>query len=93
MWSDDVALEHGSHMRLLDASGAWLGGVVAAALLLGLFDDGLPKPARAEMAAPVVLAVGGGPVRPLVQLSALGLCFHGPGGELIGLATAGQHCR
>ena len=93
MWSDDAALEHGSHLRLLDAIGVWLGGVLAAALLLGMFDGGLPKPARAEAAALVVLAVGGGPVRPLTQQSALGLCLHGPGGELIDFAPAGQHCR
>ena len=81
---DDAAPEHGSHLRLLDAFGAWLGGVLAAALLLGMFDGGVPRPTRAEAAAPV---------RPLVQMAASGLCFHGPGGELLDFAPAGQGCR
>ena len=71
------------------AVGAGLGGLLAAALFLGVFDGGLPKPARAEAAASVVLAAGSGPARP----SAPGLCFHGPGGELVGFAPTGQHCR
>ena len=88
MWSNDAALGHRGCPRLLDAAVAGLGALFAAALFLGLFDGGLPPmPARAE-AAPA-LAAGGGPARP----SAPGLCFGGPGGELLDFASAGQHCR
>ena len=60
---------------------AGLGALFAAALFLGLFDHGLPpKPARAE--ASVLTAAPSAP----------GLCFHGPGGELLGFAPAGQRC-
>jgi hypothetical protein len=89
MWSDDAALERSNGPRFLEAIVAALGGGLAAALFLGAFDGGLPKPARAEVAAPVVLAGGGDPARP----STPRLCFHGPGGELLDLAPAGQHCR
>ena len=64
--------------RLLHAIPAGLGGLLAAALFVGLFDGGLPKPARAEAAAPVAVT---------------SLCFHGPGGELLDFAPAGQRCR
>ena len=56
-------------------------GVLAAALFLGAFDGGLPKPARAEVAAPAAASSAGG------------LCFGGPGGELLASAPAGQGCR
>jgi hypothetical protein len=65
--------------------GLLLGGLFAAALFLGIFDGGPLKPARAEVATSVVLAAGDGPTRPSVP----GLCFHGPGGELLDLAPAG----
>ena len=79
MPSHDAALEQSSRpRRLLDATVAGLGALFAA-LFLGLFDHGLPpKPARAEAAS---------------APSAPGLCFHGPGGELLDFAPAGQHCR
>ncbi len=67
--------------QLLGAAVAGLGALFAAALFLGLLDHGLPpKPARAE-AAPVAAA----PLAP-------GLCFHGPGGELLDFIPAGQRC-
>ena len=75
--------------RHLDAIVAGLVGLFAAALFVGLFDGGLPKPARADAVAPAVLAAASGPARP----SASGLCFHGSGGELLDLAPAGQRCR
>ena len=89
MWSDDVALEHSSGPRFCNGIVAGLGGLLAAALFLGVFDGGLPKPARAEAAEAVVLAGGGGPARPPIPR----LCFHGPGGELLDIASAGQHFR
>ena len=64
------------------------GAFLAAALFLGVRDGGPPKPARAEAAAPAALAGGGGPAR----LSVPGLCFHGPGGEFLDFAPAGQRC-
>jgi hypothetical protein len=89
MRSDDVALERSSGPCLLDAVAAGLGALLAAALFSGLFDGGLPpKPARAEAAAPAVLPAGGAPARP----SSPRLCFHGPGGEFLDFAPAGQHC-
>ena len=78
MWSNNAALEHGSGPRLLEAVVAGLGGLLAAALFLGVFDGGLPKPARAEVAA----------AAPLVA----GLCFRGPGGEFLDFAPTGQGC-
>ena len=83
MPSHDAALEQSSRpRRLLDAAVAGLGALFAAALFLGLFDHGLPpKPARAE-AAPMMAAAPSGP----------GLCFHGPGGELLDFAPAGRRC-
>jgi hypothetical protein len=87
MWSNNAALEHGSGPRFLEAVVAGLGGLLAAALFSGVFDGGLPKPARAE-AAPV-LAAASGPARP----STPGLCFHGPGGEVLDFSAAGQGCR
>ena len=55
---------------------------VAAALFLGAFDRGLPRPVRAEVA----LAAAATPPAP-------GLCFHGAGGELLDFAPAGLGCR
>ena len=66
--------------RLLNTLAAGLGGLVAAALFLGVFDGGLPRPVHAEA------ALAAAP-------SAPGLCFHGPGGELLDFAPAGQGCR
>ena len=74
--------------RLLSALVAGLGSLVAVALFLGVFDGELPKPARAEVATPV-LAAASGPARP----AASGLCFHGPGSEFLDVAPAGQGCR
>ncbi len=65
---------------LAPAAVAGLGALFAAALFLGLFDGGLPpRPARAEAA-------------PAAAPSAPGLCFHGPGGELLNFAPAGRRC-
>ncbi len=83
MCSDDAALERSSRPRLLDAIVAGLGALFAAALFLGLLDHGLPpRPARAEAASMAAAAP-----------SAPGLCFQGPGGELLDFAPAGQRCR
>ena len=87
MLSNDAALEPSSGPRLLNALVAGLGGLLAAALFSGLFDGGLPRPARAEEAA--VAAAGGPAARPPAPC----LCFHGPGGELLDFAPAGGRCR
>jgi hypothetical protein len=89
MLRNDAALEPSSGQRLLNALVAGLGGLLAAALFSGLFDGGLPKPARAE-AAPLAVAAAGGPA---ALPSASGLCFHGPGGELLDFAPAGKRCH
>ena len=60
---------------------AGLAGVLAAALFLGVFDGGLPRPVHAEVALAAAAP------------SAPGLCFHGPGSELLDFAPAGQGCR
>ena len=80
MPSDDTALEPRSTSWLLYAPVAALGGVLAATLLLGVFDGGLPRPVHAEV------ALAAAPAAP-------GLCFDGPGGELLDFAPAGQGCR
>ena len=67
--------------RFLHTLVAGFAGVLAAALFLGVFDGGLPRPVRAEVA----LAVAA-PAAP-------GLCFHGAGGELLDFAPAGRGCR
>ncbi len=86
MWSNDAALGHSRSPRLLDATVAGLGALLTATLFLGAFGGGLPMPVRVEAA--LVLAGGGAPARPHVP----GMCFHGPGGELLDLAPAGQRC-
>ena len=68
--------------RLLHTLVAGFAGVLASALFLGVFDGGLPRPVHAE----VVLAAPAAPPAP-------GLCFSGPGGELLDFAPAGQGCR
>jgi hypothetical protein len=68
--------------RLLSSIVAGLGGFLAAALFLGVSDGGLPRPVHAEVA----LAAAAAPAAP-------GLCFSGPGGELLDSAPAGQGCR
>ena len=72
-------------MNIFAATKALVGGRTAlagaAALFPGLVDHGLPhRPARAE-AAPMA-AVSSAP----------GLYFHGPGGEFLDFAPAGQRC-
>ncbi len=79
MASNEAAFGHSSLSRLLHALVAGLGGLLAAALFLGVFDGGLPRPVHAEVA--------------LVAAPAPGLCFHGPAGELLDFAPAGQGCR
>ncbi len=75
----DAALEQSSRPRLLDAAVAGLGALFAVALFPGLLGHGLPhRPARAE-AAPMA-AVSSAP----------SLYFHGPAGELLDFAPAGQ---
>ena len=74
--------ETSSAPRFLRTLVASLAGVLAAALFLGVFDGGLPRPVHAEAAA-----------RAAVAPSAAGLCFHGAGGELLDFAPAGQGCR
>ncbi len=80
MPSDDAALEPSSASWLLHALVAGLGGVLAAALFLGAFDGGLPRPVHAEV------ALAAAPLAP-------GLCFRGPGGEFLDFAPAGRGCR
>ena len=74
--------ETSSASRFLHTLVAGFAGVLAAALFLGVFDGGLPRPVHAEAAALVAAAP-----------SAPGLCFHGTGGELLDFAPAGQGCR
>ena len=80
MLSDDAAIARGSAPRFLHTLVADLAGVLAAALFLGVSDGGLPRPVHAEAAA-------------LAAASAPGLCFHGPGAELLDFAPSGQGCR
>ena len=80
MPSDNAALEPGSASWLLYALVAGLGGVLAAALFLGVFDGGLPRPVHAEAAV-------------AAMPSAPGLCFDGPGGEFLYDRPVGQRCR
>ena len=68
--------------RLLNTLVAGFAGVLAAALFLGVFDGGLPRPVHAEVA----LAAAAAPPAP-------GVCFNGPGGELLDFAPAGRGCR
>ena len=82
MSSDDAALVASSASRFLHTLVAGLAGVLAAALFLGVFDGGLPRPVHAE-AAPAASAAPPAP----------GLCFHGSGGELLDFAPAGRGCR
>ena len=78
MPSDDAALEPSSVSWLLHALAAGFGGVLATALLLGVFGGGMPRPVHAEAeAAP----------------SAPNLCFNGPGSEFLNVAPVGQRCR
>ena len=83
MLSGDAALARCSASRFLRTLVAGLAGVLAAALFLGVFDGGLPRPVHAEAAALVAAAASPAP----------GLCFHGPGAELLDFAPAGQGCR
>ena len=73
--------EAGSAPRFLHTLVAGLAGVLAAALFLGVFDGGLPRPVHAEVA---LLAAAP---------SAPSLCFNGPGGEFLDFAPVGQRCR
>ncbi len=69
--------------RFLHTLVASLAGVLAAALFLGVFNGGLPRPVHAEAA---LVAVAAAPPTP-------SLCFHGAGGELLDFAPAGRGCR
>ena len=69
--------------RFLRTLVAGLAGVLAAALFLGAFDGGLPRPVHAEVALAAATAAPSAP----------GLCFHGAGGELLDFAPAGRGCR
>ena len=79
MSSDDAPLETSGAPWFIRTLVAGLAGVLAAALLLGVFYSGLPRPMHAE----VMLAAPSAP----------SLCFHGPEGELLDFAPAGQGCR
>jgi hypothetical protein len=72
--------------RFLHTLVAGFAGVLAAALFLGVFDGGLPRPVHAEVALAAAPAAPAAPRAP-------GLCFHGAGGELLDFAPAGQGCR
>ncbi len=82
MPSEYAALGSRSASWLLHALVAGLGGVLAAALFLGVFDGGLPRPVHADAA---LLATA--PSAPGLQ------CFNGPGGEFLDFAPVGQRCR
>ena len=81
MPSDGATLERrGRPRRLLGAAAAGLGALFAAALFPGLVDHGLPhRPARAEATSMAAVS------------PASSLYFHGPGGEFLDFAPAGQH--
>ena len=79
--SDDAALEPSTAWWLFHALVAGLCGVLAAALFMGVFDGGLPRPVHAE----ATLAAA--------APSAPRLCFNGPGGEFLDVAPVGQRCR
>jgi hypothetical protein len=81
MSSTDAARGPSTASRFLHSLVAGFAGVLAAALFLGVFDGGLPRPVHAEVAL-----VAAAP-------SAPGLCFHGAGGELLDFAPAGRGCR
>ena len=66
--------------RFLQTLVAGLAGVLAAMMFLGVFDGGLPRPGHAEA------ALAAAPPTP-------GLCFNGPGGELLDAAPVGRRCR
>ena len=72
--------ETSSAPRFLHTLVAGFAGVLATMLFLGVFDGGLPRPVHAEVAL-------------LATPSVPGLCFNGPGGELLDFAPAGQGCR
>jgi hypothetical protein len=72
--------ETSSALRFLQTLVAGFAGVLAAMLFLGVFDGGLPRPVHAEVAL-------------VATPSVPGLCFNGPGGELLDFAPAGQGCR
>ena len=76
-------------MRSTDTAlvAAGLGALLAAALVSGALYGAGPMATRMEAAAPVP-AGGSRPARP----SASRLCFHGPEGDLLDLAPAGQPC-
>jgi hypothetical protein len=79
--NEGATLGRGGRPRLPEAVAVGFGALFAAALFLGLFDHGLPpKPTRAAAATAAAMP------------SAPGLCFHGPGGELVDFAPAGQRC-
>ncbi len=81
MSSDDALLKPSGTPRFFRALVAGLAGVLAAALFLGVFHSGLPGPMHAEVALAAAAP------------SAPGLCFHGPEGDLLDFAPAGQGCR
>ncbi len=85
MLSDHTASERSSRasrfLHTLVAGLAGFAGVLGAALFLGVFDGGLPRPVHAEAALAAAAP------------SAPGLCFHGSAGELLDFAPAGQGCR
>ena len=72
--------ETSSAPRFLHTLVAGVAGALAAMVFLGVFDGGLPRPVHAEVVS-------------VAAPSAPGLCFHGPGGELLDFGPAGQGCR
>ncbi len=77
------SIETSTAPRFLHTLVAGFAGVLAAALFLGAFDGGLPRPVHAEAARVAAAAAPSAP----------GLCFHGAGGELLDFAPAGRGCR
>ena len=80
------ALEDGDREWPMRAVVAGLAALYAAALALGVF-DGVPPERSHRRAAPGVVAAGG---RDAALPPGLRLCFHGPGGELIGFSAAAE---
>ena len=72
--------ETSSAPRFLHTLVAGFAGVLVAMLFLGVFDGGLPRPVHAEVAL-------------VATPSVPGLCFNGPGGELLDFAPVAQRCR
>ena len=75
--------------RLVGATVAWFGALLAGALVPQAFEGRPPGPTQADAAPAAARAAVVAPAR----APPAGMCFHGPGGELLQFVSAGQHCR